>query len=89
MVTIKALEVSIPIPAYISEKALVNNMNVFINDLKIAANNMGVAIEEVYLDESTGTFVIRMEITDISDFAGQHRICVWITRVAKKHLKYE
>ena len=89
MVTIKALEVSIPIPAYVSEKGLVNNMNVFINDLKVAAGNMGVAIEEVYLDESTGTFVIRMEITDISEFAGQHRICAWIARVAKKHLKYE
>jgi hypothetical protein len=51
--------------------------------------NIGVTIEEIYLDESTGDFVVRFEITDSEEFVGQYRLTAWMNRIAKKHLKYD
>jgi hypothetical protein len=51
--------------------------------------NIGVTIEDIYLDESTGEFVVRFEITDSTEFVGQYRLTAWMNRIAKKHLRYE
>jgi hypothetical protein len=89
MLKIKAIEVSMEIPSYFDEKSLINNMTAFRNDIEASSGNVGVIVEDIYLDESTGEFVLRFEITDVDDFVGQYRLVAWLNRIAKKHIKYE
>ena len=89
MIRIKAIEVSMEIPSYFDEKSLMNNMTAFRNDIEASSGNVGVLVEDIYLDESTNEFVIRFEITDVDDFVGQYRLVAWLNRIAKKHIKYE
>ena len=89
MLRIKAIEVSMEIPSYFDEKSLMNNMTAFRNDIEASSGNVGVLVEDIYLDESTNEFVIRFEITDVDDFVGQYRLVAWLNRIAKKHIKYE
>lgn len=89
MLQIKAVEISMLRPSYFDERSLVNNISAFRRDLESASGEIGVCVDDIYLDESTGDIVVRFEIPDPSEFVGQYRLTAWITRVAKKHLKYD
>jgi hypothetical protein len=89
MLKIKAVEISLLKPAYFDERSLINNISAFRRDMEESSANIGVTIEDIYLDESTNEFVVRFEITDSEEFVGQYRLTAWMSRIAKKHLKYE
>lgn len=88
-VKIKAVEISLSRPSYFDEKSLMNNISAFRRDMEESSANIGVTVEDIYLDESTGDFAVRFEIIDSDEFVGQYRLTAWMNRIAKKHLIYE
>jgi len=89
MYKIKAVEISILKPAYFDERSLVNNVSAFKRDFESTSSSIGVSVEDIYLDDATGEIVVRFEIIDENEFVGQYRLIKWVTRVGKKHLRYD
>lgn len=89
MVKIKAIEISIECPIYHDEVSLTRQLNTFKKYLVQSSEELGVTVEDFYLDESTGSFVVRLESIEGDKFVGQFRLTTWVERTARKHLTYE
>lgn len=88
-IKVKTLEIELTLPMYEDERSLVKQISTFKSRLQDAAGALGVTVDDIYLDESTGNIVVRLETIEGDRFVGSFRINTWIERVAKKFLRYE
>jgi hypothetical protein len=86
---VKSLEIEVRRPDVYDDKAFVAQVNILKKKVIETSDEMGVYLDDVYLDESTGQLVFKFEVMDGDDFVGQYRISAWMERLVVKYFTYE
>jgi hypothetical protein len=89
MIKISAIEISIERPRHIDDITITKQAVLCKRQLAKTSIELGVELNDFFLDESTGDFVARFTIIPGETFAGQFRITAWVNRVARKTFTLE